>query len=1041
MSFFKQRSSFFRSSTALSLALLSAATLSLEAQAVETTSRLQGTVLTPAQSAIADATVTITHLPSGTKKVLTTDSNGHFSAAGLRVGGPYSVLVEAPSGNGREDNVFLTLGEASTVTITVEATPLEEIIVTAAAQSQQIKMGMATMIDEDRRKGIPATSRDLHDYVRIDPLVTVDPTNSNAISIAGSNNRFNSLTIDGVKQNDDFGLNNGGYPTQRSPIILDVIDQLSVNAAPFDVEYGGFQGGNINVVTKSGTNDYHGSAWFYYRDDSLTGSELDGEDQMLTFEEKVYGATFGGPIIEDKLFFMLGYEKLEATEPFDSGPEGAGFANSINNVSKADVDEIISIAQEVYDYDPGSYENARSLDETDEKVFGKIDWNLNDDHRLAFTYQRAEGNNINPQNTSASRGRYGLLSNWYNKTETMNSYALQVFSDWSENFSTEVRVSYKDVETRQESMTGNDFALMQISTPEGGDVYLGPDFYRHANDLENDTWQIKLAGTYYLDAHEISGGYEREMLDIFNLFVPGSKGSYVFDSIEDFRNRNAASLSYNNAFSNDANDGAAAFGYAIDTIYLQDRWDLNERLTMMFGLRYERYSTSDTPRLNQDFVDLHGFANNETIDGLDILMPRFGFNYMATERLTLRGGAGLFSGGNPNVWISNSYSNDGVTIVSYRDSDGVSNVDGFTLPQEALDAISSGDASGDVNYIDPGFEVPRAWKFNLAAEYTLDLGALGDGYHLTAEALLSRTDKGTKWVDICIEKSDTAPDGRPIYSSICNGGDQHIGLTNSEDGESTVFVVSLQKEYDNGLDFFFSYTNTDAKDVNPGTSSTASSNYAKLAFSDPNFPALATSNYEIKHKFIFNINYRTELVKDLESRFGLLFTSQSGRPFSYTFDGNSTFGNPDNYRDSQLFYVPVDENDVLLDGISWEELNVFIQESGLDKYRGRIAPRNAFNDPWVTTVDFRFSQELPGFSEGHRGVFTFDIQNLTNLLNNDWGRYDYTPFHYVQPVVSTVIDPATGKYVYSNLNSSAGEKTTDTLASLWKIRLGLRYEF
>jgi hypothetical protein len=1023
----------------MTLALLSTAALAIEAQAVETTSSIQGRVMTEAGAPAANATVIITHVPSGSRKVVETDSDGSFHSAGLRVGGPYSVTVESSSGNGRQENIFLTLGEASDVTLTLQATALEEIVVTGSAGSGQIKMGMASTFDEERRKGIPATSRDLHDFVRVDPLVTVDPTNENAISIAGSNNRFNSLTIDGVKQNDDFGLNNGGYPTQRSPIILDVIDQLSVNAAPFDAQYGGFQGGNINVVTKSGTNEFHGAAWFYYRDDSLTGDNIDGEEQELDFEEKVYGATVGGPIIQDKLFFQVAYEKQESTEPFDTGPAGAGFTNDVDGVTKADVDEIISIADSVYDYDAGSYEDARSIDEEDEKIFAKIDWNVNDDHRAAFTYQRAKGNNINPQNTFGSN--YGLISNWYNKTETMNSYALQVFSDWTENFSTEVRVSYKEVETLQESMTGNDFALMEIATPGGGSVYIGPDYYRHANYLDNNTWQIKLAGTYYLDNHEITGGYEREMLDVFNLFVPGSKGEYVFDSIDDFANQTAASLFYNNAYTNNADDGAAGFGYNIDTLYLQDNWTVNDQLNLMFGLRYERYSSGDDPRLNQAFVDLHGFANNETIDGLDIIMPRFGFNYAHDDRLTVRGGAGLFSGGNPNVWISNSYSNDGVTIVNTFLPGPLTVADGFNIPQEALDNVAGGEASGDVNYIDPGFEIPRAWKFNLAVDYDLDLGSMGDGWRITAEALYSKTDKGTAWVDTCLNQSGTAPDGRPVYSSLCDGSDQHLGLVNSEDGESTVFVLSLQKEFESGLDFFFSYTHTDSKDINPGTSSTASSNYAKMAFDDPNDPKLATSNYEIEHKFVLNLNYRTEFVENWESQFGLLFTSQSGRPFSYTYDGNSTFGNPDNYRDSQLIYVPTGANDplVMLDGISQEEFDAFLESSGLDKYRGEIAPRNAFNADWVTTVDFKFRQEVPGFMEGHKGVFTFEIQNLTNLINNSWGRYQYIPFHYVEPVVSTVIDG--DHYVYSNLNTGAGEQDTDTLASLWKIRLGLRYEF
>jgi len=1053
------KTTFLHTSTALSLALLTTVAVLPQAEAQVTTSGMRG-VVTAKGAPVSGATVTIVHTPSGSKKVLTTGNDGSYSVKGLRVGGPYTVTVSSDSGSGKAEQVFLTLGESSSVPVSLaEDAGLEEVVVYGAALAGGTQFGMSTNIGEDKREGVPATSRELYDIIRIDPLVSIDPTNSNAISIAGANNRFNSVTVDGVKQNDDFGLNNGGFPTQRSPISLDVIDQISVNAAPFSVEYGGFQGGNVNVVTKSGTNDFHGSAFFYYRDGGLTGSNIDGEEQQITFTEKVYGGSLGGPIIEDKLFFMVGFEELKSEEPIDYGPPGGGYTNEPSDVTADDIAQITQIANDVYGFNPGSYSDlGTGLPEDDRKIFAKLDWNINDDHRAAFTYQYNKGNELNPQNNF--RDKIGLPSNWYNKTEILKTYALQVFSDWSDNFSTELKVSYKDVETRQESLMGNDFAEMEIQTPAGGTVVIGPDEFRHANALTNETWSIKAAGTYTLDDHEISFGYENESLDIFNLFVNRSLGYYEFEEtvddngtpddtsddiiktgIDNFNDRNAQTFRYKNAVTNNSNDGAANFGYTVHSAYIQDTWTVSDDLTIMAGLRYDWYKFGDSPNENSFFQARHGFSNTTTLDGKDLFQPRFAFNYDFDERTVIRGGVGLFGGGNPNVWVSNSWSNDGVTIAEYNNFGGVSGVDGFTIPQEGLDGVAAGD--GSVNYVDPDFKIPSSWKINFAVEHEFDLGAMGDGYLVTAEAILSRVKNATTWVDTNIEVVGTAPDGRPIYDDAfpANSNSYDLELTNTTEGKSDVFVLALQKDYDMGLSIFASYTYTNAKDINSGTSSTATSNYGRLATSDINFPGLATSNYSRKHRIVVNLDYRKEFIDGLESRFGLLLTSQSGRPFSYTFDGGfKQFGDSQWFRDRQLFYVPTDENDVNLDGITWAELDAFIVKSGLDKYRGQIAPRNAFYDPWYTKLDFKFSQEIPGIMDGHKGVFTFDIQNLTNLLDSSWGRLDYTSFHYVQQVVD-VDDIDGAKYTYSGFNDSAGDKRTSTLASLWKIRLGVKYKF
>ncbi|WP_417623252.1 TonB-dependent receptor [Paremcibacter congregatus] len=1045
------RKSLLHTSTALAIALATTTTFAIQAEAQVTTSRLVGTVMTAGNQPAANVAVRIVHVPSGTTKTVQTNDKGDFNAAGLRVGGPYSVSVESGAGNGKLGEIYLGIGDASNVTLVLETTSFEEIVVTGSALSTKIQMGTGSSIGTDAIQGIPSASREIYDLVQINPMVTIDPENSNAISIGGTNNRFNSVTVDGVKQNDDFGLNNGGFPTQRSPISLDVIERLDVNVAPFDVQYNGFLGGNINIVTKSGENDFHGSAFFTYRNDNLTGSHVGDKEVKVDFDEKIYGGFLSGPIIEDKLFFSVGFEELKSTNPVDTGATGSGFANEVPGVTVADLDNIQAISIAQYDFDPGSLDGLKDIAEDDRKIFAKLDWNINEDHRAVFTYQYNKGNILNPQNTNVTDQNIALPSNWYNKTDIMKSYSMGVFSDWSDSFSTEVRVSRKEVETRQESLNGNDFAQMRIKLATGASVYIGPDRYRHANALDNSTWQIKVAGSYYMGDHEISGGFEREMLDVFNLFVDKSLGLYTFDSLEDFENKEASFLDYKNAYTNNANDGAANFKYNVNSVYLQDRWTVNDDLTLMGGLRYDWYTTGSVPSFNQNFQDRNNFANTETLDGKSLFLPRFGFNYIAGERTIVRGGVGKFGGGAPNVWVSNTYTNDGLTIVGTKAFD-LTNVDGYNIPQDVQDALVQG--NGSANYMAPGFKIPSAWKFNIAVQHDLDLGeAMGDGYMVTAEVLHTKQENSATWIDAGMEEVGTAPDGRPLYSRR-SGAKNDLGVTNTDGGKSTVFSLALEKEYDNGLDFSLSYAYTDANDVNPGTSSTATSNYGKIATADPQNLAEATSNYEIKHRIVARLNYRTEFITDLESRFGLLFTSQSGRPFSYVFNANDndTFGDSQYYRNRALFYVPNNAAEVGLSDADWAKLDSFIQSSGLAEYRGEIAPRNAFNDPWVSRLDFKFSQEIPGIMDGHKGVFTFDIQNLTNLLNKKWGTYRSTSFFYAKSLATA--DIVDGGYVYHRDERKAlgddedvdfitipGETSARTLPSLWKIRIGVRYEF
>ena len=1062
------------------------------AVAQETTSQLTGFVLGADGQPIRGASVTITHIPTGTTEVALTNASGQFTASGLRVGGPYRVSAQA---EGMQETtlgeLYTELSQRTSVTLVTQPIATLESIEIVGSGERDVTIGVGTRFGEREVQELPSISRDIKDVVRIDPKAWVDPTNSDALEIGGVNNRYNTVTVDGVRQSDDFGLNNNGYPTQRSPLSIDAIEAVSVLTAPFSVEYSFFRGSTINMVTKSGTNVPRGSAYYYKGDDSLLGNETGNVAVDLVFDEDVYGATLGGPILENRLFYFLSYEKLDRHAPQDTGPTGSGFPVEIPGVTQDEYERVRRIGLDVYGYDIG--ETLRSAPEDDEKILARLDWNINESHRATLSYQRTEGNEliVNTTNNNPAARRLGAPSNWFDRAITMETASLQLFSDWNERFSTELKLARKEVDTAQVSLFGTDFGEMIIDTPSGGTIYLGSDEFRQANQLSNDIDTIKLKGSFFLGDHTLTAGYEREMLDIFNLFVPRSQGQWTFDSIDDFEAQSAATLSYGNAYTNDVRDGAAIFGYDVDSFYVQDEWQATPHLKLEAGLRLDVFSSGDKPAFNGNFTARYGFDNQETLDGRELLMPRIGFNWQWTPETTVYGGVGLFGGGTPNVWISNSFSNDGVTVVrtDVDRSDALASVldgvNGFEIPQEVLDLNATQRGDSSVNAIDPAFDVPSQYRWNLGVKHTLPWYI-----QLTADWTWSRVKDEVMWRDLRLEQVGAAPDGRPVYGPRDDGRDnafiQDLLLTNTGRGEGTVISVELSKTWrlaSGRFDTNLGYAHEDITDVNPGTSSTASSNWDNVAVSDPNNPGLATSNYEIAHRFNGSFAWHRSFFGDFETSLALVGERRSGRPYSYTF-GNATqgavWGDPRQggfARQRQLFYVP--DGDVIFespctqsdvdaavsgcaDTSSYSSANAgaaafaadmdsYIHDQGLEKWRGRIMPRNSHTSPWVSVLDLRMSQELPIFRRT-RGIVTFDIENFANLLDSDWGQLRQVSFPYVAPVVDvdrieTVGCPggAASCYVYHPRAGTTGPvkpfKTVSSLPSVWRIQLGFRIEF
>lgn len=1030
------------------------------ALAQETTSALRGVVSNEQGQTVANATVQLIDTRTGTSRTITTNDNGTFNARGLAVGGPYIMVVEGPQG--RRDvveDVFFSLGDTQNVNVTIRSQEeFERIAVTGTRVTDQMlgRNSPAAIFTQSDLENTPAINRDIKDVLRIDPRIYVDESFGDAIQCGGAHPRYNSLTVDGVRMNDNFGLNSNGYPTERIPFSYDAIQQVAVEFAPFDVQYGNFTACNINAVTKSGTNEIKGSVFYDYTNDSLKGDSLEGDSfDNGDYSEKRYGFNVGGALIEDKLFFFTAYEKFDGVENFTLGAADSGAGTPVAGVSQAQLDEIARIAQERYGYTVG--QPIASAPVEDEKLLVKLDWYINEGHRLSYTYNYNDGGNLRQSDGGSSQ--YSFSDHYYNRNTKLESHVAQVFSDWTPNFTTEVRVGTTSVDNTQENAGPGNFGEVQINTsniapgatdPSRATVYLGVDDSRQSNNLSYESTFFNVLASYQLNDHTLSAGFEREEFDIFNMFVQHSIGEYRFDSIADFEAGTPSAIYYGNAAGTlNPRDAAAEYSYAINTIYAQDEyyhydWDV----TFTFGLRYDWYTSSDLPAENANFVERYGYSNAQNFDGNGLLQPRFGFNWRATPELEVRGGIGLYSGGNPNVWVANGYQNDGITQVQLTDRSGQSlfdreiSGDGTPIanaPADMVEQVRNASPDSAVNTLDPDFEIPSEWKYSLGGTYTFD-----NGYVLNADLIYTQKKDSVIIYDASMEQTDVLPDGRPLYTPIFGdrAREDFILGNASEDGKSLAFSTSIGTTYDWGLSWALAYAYTEAEDANPMTSSVAYSNWNNYPRSDFNNPGLATSNYEIPHRFTLRATYQTEFVSGYTTTFSLVGTHNKGRPYSYTFAGQN-FG--DYAYDRQLLYVPTgmdDPNVVFGPDFNSDAFFDFVSDAGLDKYAGGIAPRNAFYSDWWTKVDFRVEQELPAFHETHRLKAFVVVNNLTNLINDDWGVMYQAGFPQATQVVDMELIGESGNYQYQfNEYFAPAGQSREADPSLWEVRIGVKYDF
>ena len=993
--------------------------------AIDTTSDIKGSVADSSGAAVSGVNVVITYEATNTSKTVVTDSDGNFYALNLKAGGPYTVS----SGASKVSDVYLALGKTANVKLTtVEAGSIDEVVVTASRSNVvETTSGPSYVFTSTDLARTAAYDRDIKEVLAQHPSIYINEGNEKSMQCAGSNGRFNGLTVDGIALNDTFGLNANGYPAERMPFSYDAIEQVAVEFAPYDVQYGGFSACVVNAVTKSGSNEFTASAFAEMTNDSLTGDEVDGDAVTIpAYDEAKYGFTVGGPIIQDRLYFFAAYEMYEDQDLGEFGYVGSGMPSELAWFTKADYDRIVSIATTKYNFDPGGLPSA--LDSESEKLLAKFDFYLDDKTRAVFTYNYSEG--FTNQPSDASPTEFEFSKHFYKRGNELNAYMLQVYSSIGD-VNTQFKYGYKELENMQVGL-GGPFGDFQINVP-GGKVYLGgTDDSRQNNMMNYDSTNISFIGDYQSGNQLLTFGVEYEESNIFNMFMQESiGGEWDFYSIDLF-DAGTVAFDFQNTATLNPRDASKEWSYEITTLFVQSEMAISDMLDISYGLRYEEYGVPTAPPANASFASTYGYTNSLTYDGESVVMPRISFSMRLDDATELYGGYGVFSGGNPAVWFSNGYSNNGVSII---DGDGNYNAftdpmcdpltgspstagPGYAVPCGAITKIQSGSARGDTNSLDPNFEMPTFAKLSIGMKKQI-----GD-YDLSIDYMNSKNNDPFYVYNLANTVSGFAKTGHEVSTpSGCCTGD-YVLANSSYTPETDLISVSVRRSFDN-VDVSMGYTHTDAEDVHPMGSSVAYTNANEnLVTASPNNPIPTRSNWEIKHRFVATLNWMVTEKTDIS----FFYNKASGNPYSLSAYGSWTeLGYAPGWRTEDYPSIPLyisDESFVsYADGAT---------ANGLSGLGNGMLQRNAYTTRMSSRLDMKVTHDITDELNAY-----IVVRNLGNLIDSERGTFYQSS---AANGIATANFDSAGNVEYSNYNSPSVNAAIGS-ASLWNIKIGFRYNY
>ncbi len=1053
-----------------------------------TTASVGGQVTDQTGEPLPGASIVAIHTPSGTTYGAATDFDGYYRISNMRTGGPYQITI---SYIGYEDyknsNVFLNLGDTQRISTQLgEAlNALDEIVVVAQANGvfDSGKTGAETNVSQRQVTNLPTISRDISDFARLTPQAKV--SGDNIISVAGQNNRYNAIYIDGAVNNDVFGLagsgTNGGQ-TGVSPISLDAIESFQINVAPFDVRQSGFAGASINAITKSGTNTTEGSVYGFYRNQDMVGKTpvgIAGDNERTKLDEfsaQTYGVRIGGPIVQDKLFYFVNYERQdnETPQPFDIGTyRGAATA--------ADLQQLSDFLVNNYGYNPGGYANNTSSLVSD-KLIAKIDWNINENHKLSLKHSYVKA--VEFDAPGSNQGSISFLNGAIDFSSTTNSTALELNSKIGDNMANNLVVGYTTVNDDR-NFVGNPFPAVEISAGSTNDrIFFGSEAFSTANLLEQSVLTITDNFEIYSGPHTITIGTNNEFSSAKNVFFGRNFGYYRFSSLNDFltgQNANRFRRGYSLLGGiGDDSQGAAEFDIFQFGLYVQDivnvtdnfKFTMGARIDIPYwadGLANDDFNTRTVALLEANGKDLKGARVGQGIKANVHFSPRVGFNWDVNgDRSTqIRGGLGVFTSRIPLVWPGGAYNNNGLTA-------GLLDLSGGAVPafnpdvnqQFSNPAPGTGGLGGNIDLFEENFKLPQILKMNIAFDQKLP-----GGFTLSTDFIWNDNITAIAYENLNLagpQFETTGAGSRVNYRNVrLDGTYNEIFLaTNTGEGSSYNVSGTLSKDIftpkvDIRTSATYSYGDSDV--LIDATSSQNSSQWQNLeTVNGSNRPVLSRSDFSPGHRIIANSTIELKWTDNLRTRLGLFYEGAIGEPFSYVVAGSGLINDTGAFA-SALAYVPRNEAEAQLDFFrnrgtiipgtptpaeQWAALDAFIEgDEYLSTRRGQFAERNASRTDWIHILDLKFAQEFR-FQVGktlNKIEFTADIFNFTNLLNKEWGVRTFANFNQVQLLNFAGFQPdgTTPNFTYNasapdtkNIIDDAGLNS-----SRWQMQLGLRYSF